>query len=664
MDQDLKIIKKKYGENMAKLCREFFPTLLETKGLVPILMLKSFEPSHNLYQDLIDQNIEADFKDYIYSLVDVENDNKINIYKTPKELLSEAGYDLYECKTEEEIQQFRKYYACGEELCTFNGGRLNRCRVFFAVRKDVDEIKRDDYQAPKRQDKYGTSVISIQFMKDSSHTLSIKNRYNHVVNNPDSTFSNNLDNIISGLTESFEREYGLVQQHKNNGFEIAGYVRANDGKYYKYNREINNIYYCPNNIIIDNYEVKRYDKEKYIVMDYFILDLVNKEINTYNANKRSTRDALDSFLDTIDDIEKIEIEKNKLEKLITIKVKNGEDIKIVLNKNNEMIELSNPNVEKIGNDFLFINTALQILSLPNLEEVGDYFLYWNKSLKRVDLPNLKVVGNAFLSVNNSLQVLNLPSLQKVKTGFLCENTSLQKLNLPNLQEVGYEFLCCNEILQDLDLPNLKEVGSYFLNNCKCIKEVNLPNLQKVGSYFLAMNTSLEKLILPKLQEVDDDFLFANKIIKEVDLSNLQKVGARFLYYNNALEELNLPNLKEVGYKFLYNNETIKSLTLPNLKKTGPEFLYINDSLKELSLPELQEVENFFLYLNTTIEELNLPKLKKVGSNFLYYNIALKKINCPNLEVDKVENKFLGHHPLFNEDNFKDINMGKVKQKSI
>ena len=36
------------------------------------------------------------------------------------------------------------------------------------------------------------------------------------------------------------------------------------GDPYKYNYEINNVYYCPDNIIIDNFRVKPYDKEKYL----------------------------------------------------------------------------------------------------------------------------------------------------------------------------------------------------------------------------------------------------------------------------------------------------------------------------------------------------------------------------------------------------------------
>ena len=82
--------------------------------------------------------------------------------KTPYELLDEAGYRLFECKNEQEINSFRKYYEKREELCTFYGGRLNRCIVFFAVRKDVDKIKRKDFKNPKREDEDGTYKVSLR----------------------------------------------------------------------------------------------------------------------------------------------------------------------------------------------------------------------------------------------------------------------------------------------------------------------------------------------------------------------------------------------------------------------------------------------------------------------------------------------------------------------
>ncbi len=594
---DLRIIKKKYGENMAKLCRSMFPTLLETEGLLPKLLLDNFSANHNLFKELVQQELEIEFRNYIYSLVERKTKPKKGINKTPEKLLNEAGYDLYECKSEEDIQKFKKYYASGEKLCTFQGGRLDQCRVFFAVKKDVDQIKREDYQNPKRQDKYGTSVISIQFTKDSTHTLSIKNRYNHTVNCPDSTFSNNLDNIIEGLTESFEKEYGLVQQHRNNELEIAGYVRANDGKYYPYNYELNNVYYCPNNIIIDNFEIKKYEKEKYIVMDYFIVDLVNKEIKLYDKKLQ------DSFPDTIKEIENIEIKKEKKEKTLTIKRKNKENIEIVLNDDNQMIKLSNSNIKKT-NKFLFYNEFLKEITLSNLEEAGDYFLGKNYSLERLSCDKLKKVGNGFLYSNNSLKEL------------LC----------PNLEEIGDDFFFFNNSLKEVSFPNLQIIKNRFLFNNRIIKKINCPKLKKIRNSFLHYNNKLEELSCPNLEEIGDDFLYKDQFLKE----------------------LNCPNLEKVGDCFLFNNYRLEELISSKLKKVGDCFLYHNNFLTKFFCPNLEEVGDYFLFNNYGLEELISSKLKKVGDYFLYNNNFLTKFFSSNLE--EVGIYFLEKHPIFNKDN--------------
>ena len=301
---DLKLIKDKYGEKMMHFCRSAFPTILETTGLLYNLLKDHFEFSRFLYEDIENEAAFDMFRKYIYSMLN-EEQATVASEKTPKELFEELGYDFYECKTEEEIQRFKIYYKKEEELCTFSGGRLKSCHVFFAVKKDAEIIQRKD--EPKRQDEYGTSVISIQFTKGDTNTLSIKNRYNHTVSNPDATFSNCLETITPGLTDSFEKTYNLnINQNDSRSFELAGYVKANDGKYYKYNYEINNIYYCPNNIIIDNYNVIRTyeEKEKYLVLDYFILDLVTKKIFEYD-------DLFDPFTDSIQNIKKIDIIKDK-----------------------------------------------------------------------------------------------------------------------------------------------------------------------------------------------------------------------------------------------------------------------------------------------------------------------------------------------------------------
>ena len=360
MNEDLKIIKKKYGEGMMHLCRDLFPTLLEKRGLLLQILLNNFHESHYLYQDIIDNNLEYDFKNFIYSFVDVENNFVMRSDKTPEELLREAGYILYECKSEEDMNKFKKYYAPGEELCSFWLNRLEDSFVFFAVKENVDEIKREDFKNPKRQDAYGTSVISIQFTKDDAHTLSIKNRYNHSVNDPDATFSNNLDNIIPGLTDSFAKYYGLEQRFFNKKLDIPGYVRANDGKYYKYNFEFNNVYYCPDNVIVDNFEVKKYAHEKYVIMDYFVLDLVNKTISIYDEFIR------DSLPDTIKDIVKISIINEGENKRIIIVTESGE-IQIIINKFNQIIGLTNNIVKIVEDNFLRHNLTLEQIDLENAE---------------------------------------------------------------------------------------------------------------------------------------------------------------------------------------------------------------------------------------------------------------------------------------------------------
>ena len=279
---DLKKIKKDYGEQMAHLCRSLFPTILEHKGLLYYVISSTIPKSKDFYYDLINAHNEYDFKELIYSICDQKRINLTTGEKTAEELLDEAGYELFECKNNDDIQKFRKYYQPSEELCTFrDSNRIKNHQIFFIVKKNVDQIKRDDFKNPSREDEYSTSVLDLQFDKGKTQRVSIKSRYNHTVTNPDATYGNNLDKIIPGLTDAFEREYGLKNSTSNKtDFCLEDYEWARDGKYYKFNYEMDNIHYCTNNIILDNGEViyTYSDKSRYTFMDYFILDTKEKKI--------------------------------------------------------------------------------------------------------------------------------------------------------------------------------------------------------------------------------------------------------------------------------------------------------------------------------------------------------------------------------------------------
>ena len=648
MNKDLKIIKKKYCERMMKLCRELFPTLLEKEGLLSRLLLEHFEPTRFLYEDIISNELVIDFKGYIYSLVNIEEileDEEKDNYKTPKELLEEAGYDLYECHTEEEIQSFRKYYRENEKLCTFRGNRLERCYVFFAVKKGVDNIRRENFQNPKREDLYGTSVISIQFTKDKNHTLSIKNRYNHTVNNPDATFKNNLDNIILGLTESFSRYYGMTQAKLTNDFEIPGYVEASDGKYYKYNYEIVNVYYCPNNVIIDDFKVKKL-RQNELLIDYFILDLENKTISLYDYCLE------DYFEESLKKINQIQITKEKEYKKIIIKTSEG-DVILKIDKGNKIIEYQNNNIKEIGDNFFCYNIFLEHLWLPNVTKIGHCVLYSNESLEHLWLPKVQEIGSSFLCHNKSLNYLSLPEIRKVGCNFLFSNESLNQLSLPNLieidtnflyhneslehiwlpkvQEIGDSFLCYTKSLNQLLLPQVQKIGDKFLDENQFLECLALPNVTKIGNYFLYQNKSLEHLWLPKVQEIGEYFLYSNQSLNHLSLPKVQKIGFDFLHSNKFLNHLELPNVTKISHGFLYQNNSLEQLELPNVIEIDNAFLYYNKSLNHLELPNVVEIGDGFLAHNTSLTKLILPKVTEIGESFLYYNTSLTQLELPSVK---------------------------------
>ena len=519
MNEELKMIKKKYGEELMHLCRKLFPTILETPNLLYSILEEHFGFSKTLASDIIENNLIEDFKNYINSFTSKLIRLK-EVEETPEELLKKTGYNLYECKTEKDIQKFKKYYKNGEELCTFNGGRLDKCYVFFAVKCDVQKIKREDFQNPKRQDEYGTSVISIQFSRGDSNTLSIKNRYNHTVNNPDATYGNNLDEITLGLRQSFEKllsERGLTLNSSNiEAFYIPGYVVADDGKYYKYNKEFNGNYYCPGNVIIDHGNVIKLEPEKQELIDYFILDKENKTLSLYDISL-----GRDSFIDGFKNIDSIEMANNnnseQKTKTITIKEKSSDKpITIEISKeSNSIIGYTNENLTNLGDNFLGYNEQLSKLVAPNVTSIEDDVLKNNKGLEEFEAPNLTKIGDNFLEYNEQLSKFNVPNVIYIGNSVLMFNKGLEKFEAPNLTEIGDDFLGDNKQLSKINVPNVTCIGNRVLGKNKKIEKFEAPNAEKIGSYFLRMNTKLSEFYVPNLsKESKKNLEYVFSVVKE------------------------------------------------------------------------------------------------------------------------------------------------------
>lgn len=541
---DFEILKKNYGENFAKLCRTLFPTVLEHKGVLSSIILNNFAPSKFLYDDLTKEstisNPTNDFKCFIMykaSSIVTEKRDLDKITETPEQLFKKAGYTLYKCETNDDVLSFKKYWQPNEALCTFNDPtRINKNTIFFAVKDNVDQILRENFDNPMRQDEYGTSVISLQFTKGKTSFLSIKNRYNHTVANPDATFSNDLENICAGLTDSFYKYYGIELTTKASNFDLDDYIMAADGKFYRYNREINNVYYCPNNIIIDGGKVIQLDKSRYELIDYFVLDKQNKTLYQYASDGH--HDSFQDFFNqqnTFGGIEKIEVANVKKGlKVIKITMQNKMQALIYINRLNQIVGYYNENLTQIGNHFLEYCGEMREIYLPNLKEVGDFCLL-TANVDQIDFPNLETAGEWFFANAKATQI-NLPILKALKRHSLAKAEPLE-LYLPSLETMANKCFGYSNKFETINLPSLLLMGDSCFGFANSINEFNAPNLLTMGNACFDYTDKINIFNAPNLKSINERCFRNNKDIQTFNAPNLERVGVWCFKDNKTIESL-------------------------------------------------------------------------------------------------------------------------------
>ena len=562
--KDFNYIKSHYGEKFAKLCRELFPNIFEHKKELPEFLIKHFDNIPTLYDDILLS--KEDFRDFVFSSLNfTQKTNLVKTDKSPEQLMDEAGYYLFpECKKERDLKKFKKYYDSKDMLCTFYSKRLQTCRVWFAVKKelldDIDAIKKE--YPPKRQDAYGTSVISIQFTKGKVNYLSIKNRYNHSVKdqNPDCTYNNNLDNIVLGLTYAFCKHKGLniskIEDDTPTPFcdnmKRKNYIMDKNGKFYKIKKYLSKGKLCfNNNIITDDNSIIHFDKSNFVIFDTYILSLKHKKIidlnklqffdnetvnNIFNflSKNEDTNDKLtDAFIQSIGNINKLKISYNKdKNKVITLTPENGEDVIIVLDKFDNIIKYSNPNIFEIKNNFLTENKHIQEIYLPNAMVIGNNFLTNCECVQKYDFQSVEVIGNKFLSNCKNLQSICLPKAKIIGNEFLYNAQNLTNIDLPCVTTIGDEFNYRNCCILSITLPKVENIGNKFLGENNSLNFVNLPQVKQIGNNFLVMNNSLKEINIPKIENVGTDFLISHhkkkKVLKNTKLKEKKKIIDIFL----------------------------------------------------------------------------------------------------------------------------------------
>ena len=638
------IIKKQNGEGFARVLRD--KSLLDIPDIVDIVK----------YAGYTAQDAEKIFP-YLWSLKEFKESQNTPV-ANPFQLLDQAGYHAFEVHNLDEQNSIKRFFRQNEELCTFRD--MHRYENYYIIHAVSHDVWRDPYaiqpaKNPQRQDEYGTSVISIQIRKTGGF-ISIKNRYNHTVINPDQTFNSDPDEIIDGLSAALKAYFNV--DWKSTGVRLPnGFIQMGN-QILKINFEINNCYigdgfYTHGDSIID------IDKNNQVQLDYFIWDnqqkmLFNplnerdtfpKTFNKFIQNKKVTLLGKAPNQTILVDGEKvIEIENNHIVTLNMPHITTVEDNFLFRNKHLRSISL--PNVTTIGSNFLYNNLKLQSISLPNASTIGHYFLNSNKNLKSIDLPNVKTIGSCFLNNNCNLQSISLPMAEIIGNDFLSDNYYLRSISLPNVTTIGSNFLYNNLKLQSISLPNASTIGHYFLNSNKNLKSIDLPNVKTIGSCFLNNNCNLQSISLPMAEIIDNDFLQQNVNLQSLSLPAAVSVGTTFLMKNEQIKHLYAPRLQTVGHWFLYYNTELTQIDLPSLKSVGAQFLALNKQIQWANLPNLESVGISFLQHNKELKRLSLPNLTSLAGGFMENNNSVI-LDVPQLNSVQHEGKTRPAQPAIN-----------------
>ena len=293
------IIKKQNGEHFAKAIRNYDNGIFDIPDIDKIVKYagREAEPLMN----------------YLISLKNIQIEEHA-VHMDPIELLDSAGYDAYVADTLEKQNAISIYYQDKEKLCTFRDkDRFKKYYIINAVRKDVDKIKREDFTNPMRDDKYGTSVLSIQILKQGGF-ISIKNRYNHTVQNCDNTLNSNPDNIIPGLSGALKHYFNVDFSARYEPVPVMCTIVNN--QIFKYVSERNNVYISENAYVKDG-QIYDINKNSEIMLGKgLMLDITKKEVIDITAeNGIESVQEEELFRQSLNDAikgKKLQIKKNPL----------------------------------------------------------------------------------------------------------------------------------------------------------------------------------------------------------------------------------------------------------------------------------------------------------------------------------------------------------------
>ncbi len=421
------IIKKQNGERFAKAIRNYDNGIFDIPNIDKIVKYagREAEPIMN----------------YLVSLKQVRIE-EMAVHMDPVMLLKKAGYDAYVADTLQKQNAIKKYFARGEELCTFNDPyRFENYYIINAVHENAEKLNRADFDDPKREDEYGTSVISIQVLKDGGF-ISIKNRYNHTIENPDNTFNSNPDNIIPGLADAI-RHYFDVDFSAGNVALPHGFVMINN-QICRYNSEINNIYFGSDFVAKDGVITRLNTQYEMMLGRGIILNLQSKQVENIATEEPDGRFVEDAIRD-----KKIQV-ANNLDGSKSL-VADGKTVIEV--KDGEIVYVNTPDAEEINLDgFKKLRGPLDFSRVKRLKITEANFAKAGHDI--IFNPNAEEIRVSGYMNMNKRRTFNFGNVKRLIT----TNMTAEKMILnPNAYEISLQDVQLNE-RQSFDFSGVKKLN--------------------------------------------------------------------------------------------------------------------------------------------------------------------------------------------------------------
>lgn len=465
------IIKRQNGEKFAKCIRDFDSGIFEVPNLAQIVRYAGRD-AFDLLPYLVGLKPSSQKKEKDFSLAE-----------DLTQLAKKAGYQVIYADTLEKQNQIRPLFFQNEELCTFHDPfRFQEYHIFHFIKEGAENLNRANFFGrEKREDEYGTSVLSVQISKKTGN-IKICNRYNHTVESPDNTFGCDPDQIIDGLTLSLEKQLG----QKIGAPESAvpdGYLEINQCLY-QFHLETDNIFYGVD-FYVKNHQPFFINKDYQLMIDAFMIDFQKGAVRSFYDFEKAI-----SFVHT----------EYSLIDLIDEEIKSGG--KLTKRKENDLdvVCLDSRPILKARNGVL----TYVHLKTPKISENG-LFCY-HDGIEEVYLDNLERIGKSHFQQSffscSGLKVLSLPKLQQVADNSILHLPLLERLNVKDVKSVKKGCLNYLGRVREIDLNNCFELEEFTISKNRMLQRLKLKKVKGLARQSLVENPFLEEVYAPLLKKND------------------------------------------------------------------------------------------------------------------------------------------------------------------